>query len=104
MDDERPAGPPCRQVGAEPGEGVVGGGVKVDMDIFRTSQSPTTVVQARTRQRTTSPWRTYGSATANASATAGESPRKSSTALSTGSASAPARTSSPRAWAARASA
>src|SRR5437867_3612451 len=66
--------------------------------------SPTTVVHGRTRQRVTSPCRTYGSAAANASAAAGESPRKSTTTPSAGSANAPPRTNSPRAIAARAKA
>jgi len=61
---------------------------------------PTTVVHSRTRHRVTRPFSTYGSACAKCSATAGDSPRKSRTAPSTGLASAPPSTSSPRAMAA----
>src|SRR5216683_1038619 len=57
---------------------------------------PITVVHWRTLQRVTSPLFTYGSDRANDSATSGDEPRNTNTAPSTGSASAPARTNSPR--------
>jgi len=65
---------------------------------------PATVFHFRTRQRVTRPLRTYGSRAANASAVAGESLENSRTAPSTGSSSAPPRTSSPRSCAVHASA
>lgn len=68
----------------------------------RTSASgPTTVVHFWTFHASTSPFATYGSFAANASAAAGESPRKSS-AVPTAGSNAPPSTSSPRRTAARA--
>jgi len=58
--------------------------------------SPTTVVHFRTPQRVTSPLVTYASALAKSSTSWEEGPRNTSTAPSTGSARAPARTTSPR--------
>src|SRR5262245_39187687 len=63
--------------------------------------SPTTTFHGRTRHSVTRPCITYGSARAKRSAMSGLSARNTSSAPSGGSPSAPASTSSPRAWAAR---
>src|SRR5271165_287797 len=66
------------------------------------ASSPATVIHSRTCHRFTAPLVTYGSARANFSATSGESPLNNNMAPSTGLASAPPSTSSPRALAAQA--
>src|SRR5688572_32980411 len=59
------------------------------------ADEPTTVFHCFTRQRLTRPCRTYGSASAKAVATSGESPSKRRKACSVGSSSAPASSRPP---------